>query len=299
MASIIEQIQRDACDPNVRISDLLRRVKLAATKLGLGAVEDWVEHELAGYPDKGSVPDYRIINGRPMSQNPVRGWELIGGHVEQISKRRIGQNVASLEELANAPEQSSIMFPFSDALVAKLNEMNGTHGWLAMLEVDKSAIVSILDRVRTEVLNWALKMEQAGVLGSEFSFNDADKKKAQEATMMISIGSIGQYVGNLGSGNTMGDVKVGELNTNVIADLTAQLKKHADDLIQAGADGTILKARLDQIEAELRKPAPPEAVLRGLLVDVRNAIAGAAGNLMATGATALLNQLLGTGVPTP
>jgi hypothetical protein len=91
MASIIEQIQRDALDADVRVSDLLRRVKLAATKLGLGAVEDWVEQELSGYKD-ASLPEYRIIH-----------------------------------------------FPFSDSLVAKLNETNGTHGWSAALEVDRSA----------------------------------------------------------------------------------------------------------------------------------------------------------------
>src|SRR5271166_6150518 len=49
MASIIEQIQHDALDRSVRASDLLRRVKLAATKLSLGTVEDWVEQELNGY----------------------------------------------------------------------------------------------------------------------------------------------------------------------------------------------------------------------------------------------------------
>ena len=40
MASLIEQIQRDALDRTVPVSTLLRRVKLAAAKLGLGAVED-------------------------------------------------------------------------------------------------------------------------------------------------------------------------------------------------------------------------------------------------------------------
>jgi hypothetical protein len=53
------------------------------------------------------------------------------------------------------------------------------------------------------------------------------------------------------------------------------------------------------LEEEMRKPAPAASVLRGLLVDVRNAVAGATGNLMATGAMALINQMLATGVPIP
>jgi AbiTii len=298
MASIIEQIQRDALDRSVRVSDLLRRVKLAATKLGLGSVEDWVEHELNGY-GKLPVPEYRIINGRPMFQRPLMGagWEPLAGAVDQLSTRHVSQSIASLEELANAPEDSTLHFPFPDTIVEQLNKMNDTVGWGMTLEVSRSSIVSILDRVRTSVLDWALKMEQAGVLGSEFSFDATDKVKARSATTTINIGSIGSFAGNLGAGNVAGDITVQGLDLKLVRNLSDQLKAHADELTSAGADGPTLRARLDQLEVELKKSRPATSVLRGLLVDVRNAVAGAAGNLMATGATALINQILGTGVP--
>jgi hypothetical protein len=207
--------------------------------------------------------------------------------------------MASLEELAKAPENATIQFPFSDAIVKLLNESSHTHGIIAVLEVDRSAIVSILDRVRTLALDWALKMEQAGVLGSEFNFNAADREKAKGITTMINIGTIGQFAGNLGAGNVAGDVTVRGVDVKLVSDFAAQLKAHVDELTAAGAEGPTLKERLDQLEAELRKAPPTTSVLRGLLVDVRNAIAGAAGNLMATGAIAVINQILGTGVPTP
>jgi hypothetical protein len=175
--SLIEQIQRDALNPNVRVSDLLRRVKLAATKLGLGVVEDWVENELNGYGDH-SVPEYRIVQGRPMIRNPYAGWQPICGSVEGISTRRIGQSVASLEELVSKPDGGGFI-PYSDAVMERLNELNETEGWLGGLEVTRPALVTILDRVRNLVLDWALKMEQAGVIGTEFDFNVTEKAKAQ------------------------------------------------------------------------------------------------------------------------
>lgn len=297
MAPIIEQIQRDSLDRSVRVSDLLRRVKLAATKLGLGAVEDWVEQELNGY-NALPFPDYRVIHGRPKFQRPTTGaWELIGGHVEGFSSRNVGQSIASLEELASAPNEATIHFTFSDSFLERLNESNGTRGWLAALEVDRSAIVSILDRVRNLVLDWALKMEAAGVVGTEFSFNAADKQKAQGATTMINIGSIGSFAGNLGSENATRDVTVRGVDLTLVEAMITQLKSKIDDLAAAGADGATLKARLNSLEAEIGKVAPTSLVLRGLLVDIRNAVAGATGNLMASGAIALINQLLGTGVP--
>jgi hypothetical protein len=48
-----------------------------------------VESELNGY--SGPVPDYRMARGRPMSQHPLRGWPPIGGYIEQLSKRAVGE----------------------------------------------------------------------------------------------------------------------------------------------------------------------------------------------------------------
>jgi AbiTii len=272
-------------------------MKLAAVKLGLGSLEDWVEHELNGY-EGVPVPEYRVISGRPMCQRPFMGapWEPLGGFIEQASTRRMRAPVAALEEWANAPDGASIHFPFSDKIVNEINRSNHTVGWSMTLEVDRSAFVAILDRVRTLVLDWALEMEKAGVKGTEFNFDAADKAKAQQATN-IHIGSIGTFAGNLGVGNTAGDVTLGQADLERVRGLVDQLRTHVDELSAAGADGSTLLARLDQLELELKKPTPTASVLRGLLVDVRNAVAGAAGNLMASGTMTLINQILGTGVP--
>jgi AbiTii-like protein len=45
VATIVEQIQHDALDPKIPVSSLLRRVKFAAAKLGLGSVESWVGYD--------------------------------------------------------------------------------------------------------------------------------------------------------------------------------------------------------------------------------------------------------------
>lgn len=59
MPSLVEQLQRDAADPNISVGTLLRRAKISAKKLGLKKVEAWIEHELSGYTD--GVPE---INGK-------------------------------------------------------------------------------------------------------------------------------------------------------------------------------------------------------------------------------------------
>jgi hypothetical protein len=52
MASLIEELQHDALNSNVRVGDLLRKAKIIAVKLDLPEFEKWVENELNGYKAK-------------------------------------------------------------------------------------------------------------------------------------------------------------------------------------------------------------------------------------------------------
>jgi hypothetical protein len=275
-------------------------VKYAAAKLNLGSVEDWVEQELSGYRSAQTLPSYRTIYGRPMARNPVRGWEQIGGAVEGISKRQIVQSVASLEELIRGADQpgTTLHFPFPDGLVERLNESNGTHGWIAALEIDKSQLKAILDQVRTMVLDWSLKMEKAGVKGSEFDFDASEKTKAQAASTTIHIGSIGAFTGNLGAGNIAADISSRDIDVNRIGDVISQLEPRIRELGLSDADVNFLQVKLDQVKAAIAEGATT-SVLRGLLTDVKSILIGGAGNLVATGALTVLNTVLGTGVPHP
>ena len=49
MPSLVEELQRDALNA-AKMSDLLRKAKAIAVKLEFPELEEWVEHELNGYP---------------------------------------------------------------------------------------------------------------------------------------------------------------------------------------------------------------------------------------------------------
>jgi hypothetical protein len=53
---LIAEIQRDALDQSAQVVSLLRKVKLAAAKLQLPSLEEWVECELKGYECDGDQP---------------------------------------------------------------------------------------------------------------------------------------------------------------------------------------------------------------------------------------------------
>lgn len=198
MATLVEQLQQEALDHKVPISQLLRRVKLIAAKLGLAAPAEWVDHELNGYD--GEVPQYRRIRGQPQAHNPFHGWIPIHGHaefVEAISAQWVGQSVASLESLLQG--KGTLYFPFSPHQVELINR--GADVQLAKmgLRVDRSSIVGILDAVRSKVLDWAIELERQGILGTEVGFTREETRKAQAVSIHIA-----NFHGNLATGDASG-----------------------------------------------------------------------------------------------
>jgi hypothetical protein len=292
MPTIVEQIQHDALDPGVPLSTILRRMKLAAAKLGLGRVEEWVESELHGYD--GKVPEYRLVSGSPHAWNPYHGWVTVGGHVDQISRRAIGMSVASLEDLLERGNDGSLTMPFPDDITEILNKQNGTPWATYSLFIDRSQVVGILDRVRTAVLEWAIELERAGIVGTEFSFRQDEKAKAQEQAVNITIGTIGQFTGNLGAGNASGAITASDLNLTQVREFVDQVRSHADDLERAGVPRETFEQSLVAIQGELAKQAPDKGRVRALVTDVRNAVSGAAGNLIASGVVSMAEKLLGS-----
>jgi hypothetical protein len=286
MPSLIEQIQRDCVDKTVLVSDLLRKVKLASAKLGVAEVEDWVTRELEGY--KTDVPNYRWVLGTPMAWEPHLGEHPIrGSGVQELATAPLQEAIAGIESsVASGKGPFRINYP--EGITKRLDSANGVRA-LYYLDVPRSQLAGIADRVRTLVLDWATRLEKAGVAGSDFSFTDSDRQKAQGASMHISIGSVQNFTGNLGQGNTSGAITSTGLDVEGVCVLAAEMRRYAADLAKAGAD----EAKVSAIEAELRNAKPDQSVLRGLLNDVRNALSGAVGNIIASGVLHRIGMLLG------
>jgi hypothetical protein len=292
MTTLIEQIQRDCVDNTASVSALLRKVKLAASKLGVAQVESWVDNELNGYTE--TVPGYRMVHGTPMARCPDTGTQplVLGPGVEWLTEKAVGESIASLEHCL-ASGSNDLMIAFPPTITSALNKANGTRASY-YLSISPNQLARIIDRVRTLILEWATNLERAGVVGTDFSFSEGDKQKAQAATMQINIGSVENFTGNLGHGNVSGPiVNNSGMNVEAVRILVRELRQYGTELARAGVDAGSLNDRLAAIEAELKLRAPDPSKLRALLTDVRNAISGAAGNIIASGVLYKIGGLLG------
>jgi hypothetical protein len=165
----------------------------------------------------------------------------------------------------------------------------------AGVEFSSSKGVGVLDAVRTAILDWAIEMENAGVHGEGLSFSSTEQQKAQAASTVFNIGTIGSVTGNLGVGNISGDITHSALNIDQVRNLVTQIKSHTASLTNEGVDGAALESVLATVDKHLKAEKP--ALLKSALSELQKVVGKATGGIVAQGVLALLHQILGTGVP--
>lgn len=299
MSGLIIEIQQGCLDDSISVESLLRRVKLAAAKLKLGDLAKWVDNELNGY--QSEVPTHRILQGEPVAWDPHSGWTPIqvrdGDLSDLLSTAHLFQSIGSLRDLTSNNGEGLYHIPIAPKLVSKINKaMNYPTARIA-IGVPRGGIVGIIDFVRNQVLDWSIKMEENGVLGEGLTFNTKEIESAKTSMNTYIFGSIGNFAGNIGDGNTSGDITLTTANTTEIRGKLQQLLDASPQLVAAGANNS-LPATINAAIVETEKSEHDRPKMMSLIQDLRTALASAAGNLTADGAIAAVNgiaKMLGGG----
>ncbi len=240
--TIVEQIQSAALDRSVPVSDLLRRVKLAAAKLKLTDTHEWVERELNGYLscEDEDLPPYRVASGSLMSNSAFHGTRIAHGDPVSIAALSIcyfREPVGALESLI-VSDGDRVVMPLNVHL-SKMLSSSGASGNFSV-HFSKNVLVSISDSVRNLVLDWAIKLEEEGILGDGVSFSMEEKKKAADAGSSVYIN-----LGHHHQGDTHGhqnrtvvggvDASTNSLSIEVFEQLQQAVSTQIDNATDRGA----------------------------------------------------------------
>lgn len=295
MTGIILELQKEALDSKGRISDLLRKALLVARKLKQPEIEAWILSELNGYPDKADFPPYRQMVGEVKSFNPYNGiWmpvmfpESLSKFHRSLTHRPCNQAISEIEALLDGGNDLMAM-RYSPEIQAKLIDNAGLPS-PPMLHVSAAHLHGILDAVRTEILEWALKLESQGVVGKNLSFSEEERKAASGVTINIGTMTHSQIQADtVASTQTMlnDEINLEALQVFIKA-LEGQSKKLGLDKEQADE----LVGEVATIKAQAASPKPKQGILKESLHSVRNILEGAAGSVTAEGLLRSLENLL-------
>ena len=191
MSSLVLELQQDALNPSIKVSDLLRKALVVASKLKVSVFRQWIEDELQGYKGKGlDIPKYRHLKGEIKATHPYYGFIPYNFEdpktAEALSVRPNPQPISELEHLLEKKDPKGVlMMPFPPKVVKELDSGNLELGIVPTLIIDGSRIHGILDTVRNIVLQWSLKLEAEGIIGEGMTFSKEEKKKASNVTYHI------------------------------------------------------------------------------------------------------------------
>lgn len=235
-----------------------------ARKLNVADFQSWVEKELNGYSDINEVPEYRTVVGQPVAFNRLRGWEHIMTHLldpevtEKISTFHINYPISEIEfDLRRDKQPGSYLITYPKAEEAALMNALNYPAKPAVL-VTESKFQGILDAVRTIVLEWSLKLEEAGILGSDMTFSESEKTKASSV-----IQNINNFINQISHSQiSQGEITMRDLYTTGQAGAIGP-NAHAHDMtfnqiwnyMQSSVDLSQLANELTRLRQEMKKEA--------------------------------------------
>jgi len=287
MKSIVLELQRDALNKDTLVTDLLRKAFVVARKLKINEFENWISKELEGYSDNSEIPGYREIAGEVKGWNPHHGWLPVyiqdTEMAELFSKRESSQCIAEIESLLiNKDKDSCFHMPFNHEREQIICKAINTHTQIT-LETPHTGLVRILNAVRNIILNWALKLEEDGVMGEGMTFSEDEKKEVEKHSYNIN-NFYGEVTGTQiqqDSSKSEQNIKIKEISIESVGQFIDGLKNELPNIDLKDNANKELAAELTTIEAQITSPNPKTGIVKESLNSIQRILEGASGGAIA------------------
>ena len=271
---LIEEIIEILASDTGSLTDALIKTKVLLHKIGHKELVPWVNGELDGYPNRDSVPDYRVLPAAVLVNASNGAYRVTRHHIpmghlteeqrESIETAKMDQSLAVLEKFtekdgghlqAHIPMES---YGFLGQGLGNYYQIES-----AWSEINHASVLQILVQVRSRLLDFVLELndqfpselsdaqlkERIGNVDAENLFNSAIF--GDNTTILVGSGNT-QSVSNV---NLKGDFKTLEnvLKSNGVSDLDIVALRDAIGLDSSVIDeerkeyGPAVKAWLQQM----------------------------------------------------
>lgn len=293
MTALVPELVNAAIDTSISLGDLLRRALVVARRLAIPELVEWLNSELNGY-DSESVPAYRRIQGQLMAENPFHGpipFFPSPDIVELLSDFEVRQSAFELIKLAQNTTSVFSHFPpnVEHTLMKMMQESNGIT-MRPVLKFSPVQVQGVIEKVRSQVLDFALDLESKGVLGEGMSFSQEEKQIVQQQHYHF------QDVN--GSQIQIGSERANQTMTQTNGDMSAVLA--LIDLLHDSIERehiaedarNELQAELATLQAQAASPKPKWPIIKATVSSIKAILENTAGGMLATQLLPYLNAIL-------
>jgi hypothetical protein len=293
MDSIVLELQRDALNKQISISDLLRKAYVVARKLGVSEFEKWAESELDGYENMPQhIPDYRQITGAVMAWNQYQGWQSVffpnSDLEKRFTRRPCDQSIAEIESLLVMDKTGFYNMPFPPETEQALRKAIKFHTQIT-LEVPRTALVRIVDAVRTTILNWSIKLEEDGIVGEGLSFTTEERKVAEKISYNINNFFAPVHSSQIQQQTSQSCQVVTEdkLNFDLLKGFLQSLSNQINEINLKPEIEKELISDINALKSQTESPKPKQSIISESIGSIRRILESAGGGV----ASQLLIQL--------
>lgn len=259
-AKLLDEIIASFTQAEEPVARVLRRCLVLAYRLKNDKLKRWLERELNGYEATDDIPDYRNSGGvaKGLLLGPMGAAiqdQPLPTHVLKEEHRHFAQGVALRQPIAayegaNFNENSMIPWPADLVLLYQGKFMEGYALNRAWQEIPASAIVGLVDSVRTRILTFALELkDQIGDPESDKASLDRLGPTAVERIFNVTI---------IGGANVLGDVNELKIAAVGVGDLES-LRSALVALGITDLEMESLEANL-KLDADAKTPSSPLSI---------------------------------------
>ena len=288
MSSIVLDLQNEVTKSDCDVVSVLRKAHLIAAKLGLTEFDKWILCELNGYQNGDTIPDYRKIRGQLKAFNPYSGWiptMMFDKELEdEICRIPVKNSVSEIITLYSQKEEG-LGVEFTGEKLSFINTLFDTPSPMKYgVHLSPPAIIDIVEKVKTALLEWTMKLESEGILGEDMQFDTTEKETAKTIPQTINnyYGSTSVFNASVeGSVVATGNNNTVEFTYEKANDAVSEIESAVEEDDISGEDKETAIEMLTEIKEKIaaqKKSSIIKSALVGLkdfLIGVGASVAGA------------------------
>ncbi|ACF01661.1 hypothetical protein Rpal_3157 [Rhodopseudomonas palustris TIE-1] len=194
---LLDEIASDAIDDTTSLSVLLRKCLLLAHHLKNDKLKAWADQELNGYSDADALPPYRKIRitatgsfagpfGNVLNNQPLASSILNKDHRHWAESANLTQPIAAYDigkDENGTPQGGRIQWPADLVTLYAESFIQGWHLIRASQQIPGTVFVSIIDTVRTRILQLAIELNEGLGEDDKSALSDLSPKKVDQSVI--------------------------------------------------------------------------------------------------------------------
>jgi hypothetical protein len=296
--SFVKDILAAAVDDKISTTRLIRMARVGAAQVATPEFQEWLDREAKGYSNLrgGEIPPYRRVEGTLFARYP-QGWAEVKARtpvdrklMETFSEMPLAHEIAEIETLAR-PDGLIMVEYAGDAETMVLGHLPGASK--VGIHVPANFFTRVVEHVRDMVLEWAMELDRAGILGSNGSFTENEKAAASKLLASVENhfhGDLRNVMLQQASPGATQAMTGPDLQG--LGEIVTVLRESMKDLRFDEDVRSTLELRVAELEKELQAPSPGTWALRTSLAAIWTLGSGVVSSYVAAKYGIRIDQIL-------